>query len=175
VPGTASPENHGYFYKLKYVPEGRSFYCPSLSKNNEWGRYFAYENYIGQGFPSTSTGWNASRVRSSYNYYPQKNEPLKTAGREGALGRWMTHGKKLSELSASHTSITDLIYRWDALAHQKSKSAGSLNAAFGDGHVSISTTPAAFQRTRGYWTRANDFIVGNNPANFRNILAELRP
>jgi len=174
LPATAKPENHGFFYKFKLMPDGRSFYCPSLSNKAEPASYFSYDNYTAQGFPSTSALWNGNRVRSSYQYYPQSRRGLYPGGR-GTTGKWMDYGKKLSELSPRHTAITDLIYRWDTLSHQTSKSSGSLNALFGDGHVTISTSASAFQRNSAYWASSDTFIVGNSPQNFRNILAELRP
>jgi prepilin-type N-terminal cleavage/methylation domain-containing protein/prepilin-type processing-associated H-X9-DG protein len=169
LPATARPANHGYFYTQKLLPDGKSFYCPGLSKNNQWGQYFRYDNYTAQRFPSSSSGWNGGRVRSSYNYYPQSKTPL-----AGGVN-WRDYAKKTTDLSASHSSLVDLVYRWDALSHTKGRSGGSVNTLFGDGHAVISTTSAAFQRTANYWTTADDFIVGNAPANFRNILGELRP
>lgn len=174
VPDTARGANHGFFYTEKLIPEPKSFYCPSLSNKPEPASFFAYDNYTAQGFPSSSALWNGGRVRSSYMYLPQTRQQLIPGGR-GLAGSWRKHGTKVSQLSPIYTTLTDLVYRWDTLAHQKSSASGSINALFGDGHVSISATPAAFQRTSSYWTRSDLFIVGNNPDNFRNILAQLRP
>lgn len=168
IPPNAKPVNHGFFHETKLIPEGKTFYCPSMPKV---APQFAYDNYAVPSWPSTDGGlFNPGRIRSSYQYYPQSNKLL-----QPVANGWHDYGTKLSQLSPSHAAITDLIYRWDTLAHQKSRGAGALNAVFGDGHATTSTTPAAFQRTPLYWTTDDAFIVGNNPANFRRILAELEP
>lgn len=173
VPSAAKPANHGFFYEYKQLPEGKSFYCPSLSSKGPPANWFAYENYNNPVWPSTDGGlFNPGRVRSSYQYYPQSNQPLQGGGLQS---NWRDYATKLSQCSPTHTAMTDLVYRWDTLAHPQGHSDGALNALFGDGHVTISTTPAAFQRTPAFWTSRDDFIVGNSPRNFRNIIAELRP
>jgi len=172
VPPSARAANHGFFYRGKQIPEGRSFYCPSLSGRSSPADWFAYENYSTPQFPSTDGGlFNPGRVRSSYQYYPQSRQSLPPP----SLPAWKNYARKMSQCSPTHSAITDLVYRWDTLAHPDSRSDGALNALFGDGHVTASTTFAAFQRTPTFWTAQDDFIVGNNPANFRNIIAELRP
>jgi len=178
VPANAKAVNHGLFYQFKQLPEGKSFYCPSLSSKSSPAIWFSYDNYSDPAFPSTGgqlgvPPFNPGRVRSSYQYYPQSRQSI--LGRGGMPTAWKDYAKKMSQCSPSHSTITDLIYRWDTLAHPEKGNAGALNAMFGDGHVTASTTPAAFQRTGAYWTAQDDFIVGNAPDNFRNIIAELRP
>jgi prepilin-type N-terminal cleavage/methylation domain-containing protein len=170
VPPSAKPANHGYFYTTRLIPEGKSFYCPSMPKISDWSRRFAYDNYSKPSWPSTDGGlYNAGRVRSSYQYYPQSKRLL------SVVAGWRNYGTKLSELSPTHTSMTDLIYNWDSLAHKQGRSDGAIIAVFGDGHATISTTPAAFQRTPQYWTNDDAYLVGNNADNFRRILALLQP
>ena len=85
--------------------------------------------------------------------------------------------RKTTELAADRAMITDLIYTWRTLPHRSGNTPAGLNVAWGDGHVTFSTTKAAFDQAK-YWD-FDDHLTGQNPGNniakFRSILTFLRP
>ena len=62
--------------------------------------------------------------------------------------------KKLTELTADHVAMTDLIYGWDSTPHRSGSTPKALNILWGDGHVKASKSPQAF---------SNPALWGNNP------------
>jgi len=132
--------NLGYLYATKLVSEGKSYYCPSLPTAT--AEDFTYDYYVGSpGYPTIRRLQEASGawVRSSYDYYPQSNS-LKLPGDP----TWYAAASKLGQLSAQRSALTDLIRRYEELPHGGASGAGSLNALWGDGHASISTSRDAF-------------------------------
>jgi len=160
--------NLGYLYATRLIAEGKSFYCPSLPIAT--AEDFTYGYYVGNaGYPTirrlqevSSGSW----VRSSYDYYPQSNQ-RKLPGDP----TWYAHAVKLGQLSSQRSVVTDLIRRYEELPHgAASGSGGSLNALWGDGHASISTSPEAFDlRIWGGTDR------GVDARRMRVILSYLRP
>jgi prepilin-type N-terminal cleavage/methylation domain-containing protein len=72
---TASPTNHGFFYKAHTINVGKIFYCPGMNSSVRTQKRFTYESYLNNGtWPAYSTDTvGGTYVRSSYLYYPQAN------------------------------------------------------------------------------------------------------
>ena len=73
--------------------------------------------------------------------------------------------------------VTDLIYTWGTLAHKTGHNPAGLNALWGDGHATYSTTKAAFDPKIWGGTGAVPTATtpGDNPGNWRTIVGLLRP
>jgi prepilin-type processing-associated H-X9-DG protein len=91
---------------------------------------------------------------------------------------WSTVALKPAELSAHKAMITDLIYTWRTIPHRSGNHPAGLHVAWGDGHVTFSTTKAAFDQSR-YWDQGEDQTSQQNPGDniirFRSILSLLKP
>jgi prepilin-type processing-associated H-X9-DG protein len=85
--------------------------------------------------------------------------------------------KKSNELVAQRSMTTDLIYTEATRPHTSSRNPVGINALWGDGHVSFSTSKEAFNPA--LWDQgmhdAGDQNPGNNPTKFRTIVGFLRP
>jgi prepilin-type N-terminal cleavage/methylation domain-containing protein len=168
--GVPVPLSHGYFYTSGLIKEGRSYYCPSVSKlNGSKSDHFKIETYTHgiTAWPGPAGG----SVRSSYQYYPQGEELVSPQS-----PYWFKVASRLTQLSVKKSVVTDLVFEWQMIPHRNGSTPSSLNTVWGDGHVSISTTKAAFDPV--LWNAAqNDPGPGDQaPAtNFRKILALLKP
>ena len=154
----SSAVNHGLLYSTKVIPEGKTFYCPSMGSGSPEQAKYAYENYVGTtgvwpsyGLPGKTGGTWSPALRSSYMYYPCSSQYINpivpTSGYVVA--------KKLGQLTATHVAVTDLIYDWSSIPHRSGSTPRALNVLWGDGHARASTTAAAF---------ANPALWGNNPS-----------
>jgi prepilin-type processing-associated H-X9-DG protein len=116
------------------------------------------------------------QVNMTYSYFPQRDLPSKIAS-EAQRG-WMQIARKQTDLSAQRSMVTDLIYTWGTLAHKTGKTAAGLNALWGDGHATYSTTKAAFDTKLWGGTGATPIpgqTPGDNPTGWRTIVSFLRP
>jgi prepilin-type processing-associated H-X9-DG protein len=119
--------------------------------------------------------WNGGQVRGNYVYYPQSKN--RSPG-SPAAENWATLATKTTELQADRTLVTDLIYTWRTIPHRNARNPVGLNALWGDGHVSFSSTKEAFNQAK-YWDPGDDHLSGLNPGNntprFRGIVSLLKP
>lgn len=166
---TMQPANHGLLYSSKLLVNGKTYYCPSATVEASQGR-FVYDNYV-----STAGVWPAYSVRpgttaflrSSYMYYPQKDELANPANANFGY----KVAKKQTELTSTRVLVTDLIYDYGSIPHRAGRNPNSLNVLWGDAHASISTTRGAFDQT--LWTSGG--IPGDAETSFLKILSLLRP
>ena len=161
---TEGPWNLGYLYTTKLVSEPKVFYCPSGKKVSQT---WSYDYYIrSTNWPSTPVGSGDDNIRTGYNYYPQSRVLV-------LLGRGLDVPKpavKEADLDVTKSMSTDLLHDLDVAPH-RDRSVAGLNVLFGDAHVayqSAKRNPAAFEPA--LWDS-----VGNNPFNFRRVMALWTP
>jgi hypothetical protein len=162
------------------MPNGKSFYCPSLAP--DMGMQFACECYTatnGQ-WPAYSPQWQTTgttvgpRIRSGYGYYPQTG---KVIGADPASGYIVA--KKQTEISPARPMLTDIIYEWTQITHRTGNTPSAINVVWGDGHATTCTAPAALNPDPDYWNA--DAGLGSGPGepgndqNFLNIMAAIQP
>jgi prepilin-type N-terminal cleavage/methylation domain-containing protein len=162
--------NLGYLYRGRQITAGKTYYDPGL-RNVDTLPYKFEMKYFETPWPS----YYSSIVRANYMYYPQSKDrsPLSPPGKD-----WYRVAAKSTQLSAGSPMVSDLIYSWQTIPHRSGKNPVGLNVLWGDSHVSFSSTKAAFDPA--YWdeeyaTVPNGADPGDNTANFRNILAAMRP
>jgi prepilin-type N-terminal cleavage/methylation domain-containing protein/prepilin-type processing-associated H-X9-DG protein len=168
VPPNTAGTNLGSLYSERIITAGKTYYDGGLRHMDTIPIKFELKWY--EPWPS----YNGGRVRGNYIWYPQSRtrSPLSPADAD-----WSTVAVNTTDLSANKAMITDLIYTWRTIPHRNGNSPAGLNVAWGDGHVSYSTTKAAFDQAR-YWDyddHLSNQNPGNNIAKFRNILALLKP
>ncbi len=175
---TATPAvNHGLFYSTKLITVGKTYYCPSMSSIIPSQFKYAYENYENATGMWPVYGVNATwsaYCRSSYMYYPQTSQLMIA----GVPTSGYQEAKKLGQLDSQHVAMTDLIYDYPSIPHRSGSTATALNILWGDGHVRVSTSPAAF--TYSYWGSnpsgqggGND--AADNESQFLKIISLLQP
>jgi prepilin-type N-terminal cleavage/methylation domain-containing protein/prepilin-type processing-associated H-X9-DG protein len=171
------PVNHGLFYTTKLISAGKTFYCPSMSSVIPEQFKYAYENYANATRMWPVYGVNATWTpycRSSYMYYPQTSQLMIA----GVPTSGYQEAKKLGQLDSQHVAMTDLIYDYPSIPHRSGSTATALNILWGDGHVKISTSPAAFNYS--YWGSNPGGQGGGNDAadnepQFLKIISLLQP
>ena len=161
--------NHGLFYRLNYMPSPRSYYCPSV-KLGEW----RYENYITkQGrWPAWSVAPGSNPyVRSGYVYFPQSNQLMSKLRPD-----YYKLADKSTQLESRLATMTDLIHAYDVIPHRTARNPNALNVLWGDMHVTICTTKAAFDPALwGSPANAAGAIPGEDAIRFQKIIALLKP
>lgn len=179
------PMNLAHLFERRIIDTGRIFYCSSAAQvgdatsKNGFEQPRSYETYSrpGQPWPAPSPAPGDNNVRLGYMYYPQsdKLESQVTPVNRFVKVAFPRTAQKSSQLGSSYTITTDLIYRRELLPHRASNQPVGLNALFGDGHVSFSTTKEAFEEwiwsTPGQSTGA----IERTPGLFRYVLSVLRP
>jgi prepilin-type N-terminal cleavage/methylation domain-containing protein len=170
---TYAGTNLGTLYPPKLITSGKTYYDPGLHHDDSVPIHFEYKWY--EKLPANRwPQYFEGRVRGNYIWYPQTRNasPQSPAGQE-----WSTVAAKATELAADRAMITDLIYTWRTIPHRSGNNPVGLNVAWGDTHVTFSTTKAAFDRSK-YWD-FDDHLSNQNPGNntprFRSILFLLRP
>jgi hypothetical protein len=171
VLATTAAWNCGVFYRDKSIASAETFYDPGLTPaqaDSQPPQLFAWADY------STPTPWptySNSRVRGNYMYYPQ------TA--IGLLGypSWMTVAKKISDLRADRSVLTDLVYTYNLIPHRNGRAPVGINALWGDMHANFSNTKSAFKAT--YWDMGAGPSAGTDPGDntdrFCPMIGLLRP
>ena len=172
VTAATAATNCGILYRTGAMPNGKSFYCPSVTPDLD--QRFTYENYVTSGgiWPAYSKqALSSPYVRTSYSYYPQTsqlaNPALANSGYNTAT--------KSTQLSTTRSILTDLIYEWTTIPHRGGKNPTAINVDWGDGHASVFTSKAVFNQGATYWNVAAG--VGSGPGeagfnqNFLNIMA----
>ena len=171
---TSYPFNLGFIYAGGYITEPKVFYDPGLRSPADIPIKVDMSFYESQDvrWPMVFSG----RVRINYMYYPQSNQPAKTSPAPGQE-EWRLVARKSTELNTQRTMVTDLIYTAATRPHTTSRNPSGINALFGDGHVSFSSTKAAFAPE--LWDSGQHHVgkqnPGDNPAKFRTIVGLLRP
>ena len=166
--------NLGLLYVGKYLTTPDIFYCPSSRQKKDLRVVFE-KKY----FQSATVPWPMyavdGQVNMTYMYFPQTDDPSKKES-EAKLG-WTQVASKQTQLSAQRSILTDLIYTWGTMAHTSGKNPYGINALWGDGHVSFSTTKAAFEAKLWGGTGSNPTAEtpGDNPTKWRTIVSHLRP
>jgi prepilin-type N-terminal cleavage/methylation domain-containing protein/prepilin-type processing-associated H-X9-DG protein len=203
-PGSATisrgPYNLGLLYFSKCVPDGRTFFCPTLNKSSNSRNY---DYYSTQGFPSTpaksanSDGLD-DNVRAGYNYYPQPKEaPLtKTdfghynlpaiapggveitfttpAGVVNKVNEY-TPPLKQSAVDPNKSVSVDILQSISGLTHKTGGKPGGVNVLFGDGHVRFATVKANSAPNRPFDPTFWASDPGENPDAFRIIINGFQP
>ncbi len=159
--------NHGLLFREKLLPSGKNFYCPSLSKLT---REFAYDGFVTTegtwpAYGNAPTDWNPAPVRSSYILYPQS-----ATLSDPAVPYRYKLAVKVTELNARLAVMPDLIHVYEWIPHRSGNNPGALNVLWGDWHVTISATKAAFDQK--LWGNGGP---GANPDAFQQIISLLRP
>jgi len=155
VPNSCPGIDHGLFYTQKIITTPKSFYCPAVDKGGN-----AYSSFL-----TAQNQWPAydnnpadnPYCRSTYCYYPVSNSSSTQLA------------TKQSQLLPTGVVLVDLISTFATLPHRLGNDPGSLNVLWGDLHVTISTTKAAF--ASALWTPD----PASTPANFQAILNTLTP
>jgi prepilin-type N-terminal cleavage/methylation domain-containing protein/prepilin-type processing-associated H-X9-DG protein len=166
--------NLGLLYVGKYLPTPFIFYCPSLRQTKSYRVDFE-KKY----FESAKVPWPMyavdGQVNMTYMYFPQ-TDVLSTRENEAKLD-WVQVARKQTQLSAKRSMVTDLIYTWGTMAHTSGRNPYGINALWGDGHVTFSTTKAAFDPKLWGGTGPNPTAdtPGDNPTKWRTIVSLLRP
>jgi prepilin-type N-terminal cleavage/methylation domain-containing protein len=169
TPGTLVPDtypglNHGFFYRDKTIPSGKSFYCPSVKSGAA-----AYTTYL-----TPSGQWPAfcndptinAYTRSTYINCPQSND-LADPTKPGIY----KYADKISQMGSSRAAMVDYLFSLDLVPHRSGNSPTALNVLWGDMHVRASTTKAAFDPA--LWNANGG--PGNDLASFQRILGLLQP
>lgn len=174
------PTNHGLLYTTGVIPNGQSFYCPSLTP--DMGIQFAYQSYLtaanGQ-WPAYSPHYQTTgttvnpRIRSAYGYYPQNTQVIGSDPTSGYIV-----AKKATEISSSRPMMTEIIYEWTQITHRTGKIPSGINIVWGDGHASTCTSPAVLNQGPEYWNAVAGLGSGpgepGNDQNFLNIMAAIQ-
>lgn len=164
------PFNLGHLYSTRLIQSAKTYHDPSLRHADTLPIRFELKHYEGAGVPWPKV--SGGRVRINYMFYPQSDRTLVTGNTN-----WVHAATRATELSAVRTTVTDLIYTRATIPHVSAKNPNGLSSLWGDGHVSFSTTKAAFDPA--LWDRGEHHTVkqnlGDNPAKFRTIVALLKP
>ena len=171
-----NPKNLGYLYKGNYMRSADTYYCPSLKHSDDIQIVLEQKHYQSSAvpWPMNSNNGSTPRVRTAYMYYPQTD--VRLPGIQGRLG-WTKVASKQTQLRATRTMVTDLIYTFGTLAHTTANNPVGLNVIWGDGHVSFTTTPRAFapELWGGTGGDPSDDTPGDNPNKWRTIVSFLSP
>lgn len=167
--------NLGFLHAGNYLRDPNIFYCPSL--RHQKGLRVGFEKYY---FESKTVPWPMyaidGQVNMTYNYFPQKD--LLSPKTAEANKNWMQIARRQTDLSAQRSMVTDLIYTWGTIAHKMNGRPRGLNALWGDGHATHSTTKAAFD-TQLWGGTGSTPVPGSTPGDapdkWRTIVGLLRP
>ncbi len=170
------PHNLAYLWTSKQITTHRTFYDPGLQHPDLILVRFDLKYYENAKSPWPKCDDQREAVRANYMYYPQSNQPAKNrviAGQED----WSLVAEKATQLVAKRSMVTDLIYTVRTRPHTTARNPTGINTLWGDGHVSFSTTKAAFDPK--LWDPGDDHLTaqnpGDNPMKFRTIVSLLRP
>lgn len=171
-----NPYNLAYLYTSKLITTPTTYYDPGLRHPELLVVRFEIRYYENSKYPWPKCDDQRDDVRGNYMYYPQsyqRAKPLPKPGEED----WSLVAEKTSHLVAQRSMVTDLIYTVRTRPHTTSRNPSGINALWGDGHVSFSTTRQAFDPK--LWDPGDDAASaqnpGDNPRKFRTIVSLLRP
>ena len=169
------PVNLGHLYTDKLITSIKTFYDPGLRHVASIPIKFEMKY-----FESSKVPWPMvppeGNVRGNYMYYPQSDRQAKANPTE-AEREWTLVAEKTAQLVSPRSMTTDLIYTVRTRPHTTSRNPVGINALWGDGHVSFSTTKKAFDPS--LWDKGEDHTAMQNPGDnakkFRTIVSLLRP
>ena len=173
----AQPDNAvnlGLLHAGNYLRSAGTFYCPSLRQSSS--HQIDFEKKY---FESPTVPWPMyavqQQVNMTYCYYPLSDVANNASD---ASNGWYRNALKQVELRSNRALTTELIFTWNSLAHVSGTKPRGVNVVWGDGHVTFSTTAAAFAPalwgpTDDSWTTTQ--VPGGNNENFRTIISLLRP
>jgi prepilin-type processing-associated H-X9-DG protein len=171
-----NPHNLAYLYTSKIITAHKVFYDPGLRHPDLIEVRFDLKYYENAKYPWPKSDDKRDSVRGNYMYYPQSDQPAKKAPTPGQE-EWTLVAEKAGQLVSQRSMVTDLIYTVRTRPHTTAKNPIGINALFGDGHVSFSTTKKAFDPK--LWDPGDDAASaqnpGDNPTKFRTIVGFLRP
>ena len=171
-----NPHNLAYLYTSKLISAHKIFYDPGLRHPDLVLVRFELKYYESAQYPWPKCDDQRDSVRGNYMYYPQSDQPAKKTPRPGEE-EWSLVAEKSGQLVSQRSIVTDLIYTVRTRPHTTAKNPIGINALWGDGHVSFSTTKKAFEQR--LWDPGDDAASaqnpGDNPTKFRTIVSLLRP
>ena len=171
-----NPYNLAFLYTSKLISTAKTYYDPGLRHPDLVEVRFELKYYENSKYPWPKADDKRDDVRGNYMYYPQSDRLAKETPKAGEEA-WTLVAEKASQLVSQQSMVTDLIYTVRTRPHTTAKNPVGINALFGDGHVSFSTTRAAFAPK--LWDPGDDAASqqnpGDNPAKFRTIVSLLRP
>ena len=180
--------NLGHLWEAKSLANPRILYCLSgVNVKAGAADYMVertYDAYLGPNGRWPAFNGTSTRVRAGYTYFPQSaSKTLSTRNVPGAgvpPFNPPATASKASDLSASYTIASDLIYRLDMITHRSGvKKNLAVNALFGDMHVKLQKDPAFFDQTK-IWTDTKNGQTGGGGIeerenNFRWLYMSFRP
>ncbi len=181
-PITTPPTNHGLLYTTGIMPNGHSFYCPSMNTQMGAEVQFVFDGYITTNglWPAYSPSFNTAgttispRIRSSYGYYPESSQLVDpTDPTSGYIP-----AKKAAQLTATKPMLSDVIYEWSQIPHRSGGEPKAINVVWGDGHASSCTGPTVLNPDPDYWNA--DAGLGGGPGEpgnddkFLNVMSTLQ-
>jgi len=171
-----NPLNLGHLYTSRLIPTPKTFYDPGLLHPDQDMIQFGIKHYENAKYPWPKGDDKNSDVRGNYMYYPQSDQPAKKMPQPGQED-WSLVAEKTSQLVSQRSLVTDLIYSTLTRPHTTAKNPIGINALWGDGHVSFSTTKRAFDpKLWDPWDGDRSLQdPGDDPKKFRTIVSLLRP
>ena len=186
------PYNLGTLWAEKIVVEGKIYYCPSNTKQNDnttWEFYSQKAQWPFGGDPATS---NPGYVRSGYSYYPQNKNlaTVTTAIGPKDIPQWPDYSAagspnkswicvptfKSTAVDPNKSMIIDVMFKGlSEISHRSGNSAGGIDAEFADGHVAwqgIKAQPDSFNNNVWQQIAAGGASGGQN---WRYAISLLRP
>ena len=183
--GASGTRNLGYLLETRTVGNPKVYYCLSgvnvKAGNNPFLVERTYEAYLGPNGEWPVFNGN-NRIRSGYSYFPQsgmKTLSARTVPTKGSFNP-PAFAAKLTELAANYAIASDLLYRLDMITHRAGIKRGlSVNALFGDMHVTIQKDPAFFDQVNIWNSTVNGQTGGggieDRGDNFRWLVMNFRP
>ncbi|MBI4662399.1 MAG: type II secretion system protein [Verrucomicrobia bacterium] len=170
-----TPWNLGHLYTENLITSPKTYYDPGLRHPESIPIRFE-QKYFESAAIRWPMGSSEGNLRGNYMYYPQSDRPAKANPPESER-EWTLVAEKTTQLVAQRSMVTDLIYTLATRPHTTSRNPVGINALWGDGHVSFSTTKAAFDPN--LWDKGEHQVnlqnPGDNPRKFRTIVSLLRP
>jgi len=161
--GNLRPLQLAYLYRNGFLADSETFYCPGQPRSGA-NEPFTHAYYVGEGpstwgtfLPTRADGNPDDKIRVSYHY-------------------WLHNERTLDGLGNKPIAL-DNIQHWDSVGHVRNGRPHGVNALFGDGHVTFTTSPALFELdlwnggpAAGPWDGP-----GNDQSLFLGILDRLEP
>lgn len=173
---TSNPLNLGYLWTARLIRSPKTYYDPGLRHAESIPIPFDFKLFETSDIPWPFAPSIPGHTRGNYVYYPQSDTPSTATPRKGEE-EWRRVAERSIQLVSHRSVTTDLIYTEATRPHTSNRSPVGINALWGDGHVSFSTTKAAFDPA--LWDQGRNHVgqtnPGDNPRKFRTIVGLLRP